>query len=145
MNRLCWIAFFSLVSLSGCTQAGRSVSGIGTYPDDAQRCVRSTRSWLEKPKEASRLLKALGHCETTLKQFTNQPEVAQRPSWKNLNQLKLSLETAKTALADLGDAAKVDPDTGVSPVDSVKIVLTMVESDLSNEARPPAPSPQGSP
>lgn len=125
-----WLACLLLV---GCTAMPGANSAAG-YERQAEGCVKAAQAWVGSPKDKGLVMKAFKKCESTVKDYSGS-DAAGRKSYANLQQLKASLETVKNTLADGGDPNASDSMSNVSQVESVKIVITMVESELANERR----------
>lgn len=127
--------------LGGCAvQGGKPAPA--PYLPAAQTCLSATKEWLSQPQDKARLSKALANCDSTLAGGKGQAEVEKRRSYNDLQQLQMSLSTARSIMDQGGDPRKVDTTTGIVPVESVKIVLALLETDLQNEVRTPTPAPQ---
>lgn len=135
------LRFVLLASLlAGCAAPTASLAP-GQYPPAAQHCLSSTKEWLSHPQDKARLSKALADCDSTLATGKGQADIEKRRSFSDLQQLQMSLSTARTLMDQGGDPQKVDTTTGIIPVESVKIVMGMLETDLQNETRSATPAP----
>jgi len=125
------------VLLAGCGRPGASTQ----YPKEAQNCVKATREWLTKPTNKALLSKALADCDRTLVACKGRTDVEKLRSYRDLEQLKMSLETARAVMDQGGDPQRVESTIGIIPADSVRIVMGMVENDLQDEAGRATPAP----
>jgi hypothetical protein len=134
-----WIWLLAVCLLAGCsTPQGSSASG--SYPAAAQAVVKATKTWLEHPKDQKLLLQACKLSDSAVQDFAKSKS-AGLTSYTNLGLLQASLETVKPKLENGEDPTLIDSSSQTSPVESVRIVLAMVESNLQGEERKASATP----
>lgn len=122
------------ILLGGCAAAGRSS---GNLPAAVQGCLESAEQWTSSPKDLSRLKAAVRTVTAAQKPFEHDEATKGSRLYQDLNLLAGSLNMAQMAVEDGHDPTLATGANEPPPVDSVRMVIARLKTDL--QASPPTP------